>query len=102
MTFKVISEEAKTCQVGRGTSASCSISTSTKGAVTIPEAANGYTVASIGDYALKNCSSLTSITIPEGVTSIGGHAFESCKGLTSITIPKGVTTIGESAFYECI
>lgn len=60
-----------------------------------------YSVTSIGFGALHNCSSLTSITIPESVTSIGDFAFDGCSGLTSITIPNSVTSIGEYAFYEC-
>ena len=32
----------------------------------------------IHSYAFRNCTSLTSITIPDSVTSIGNHAFEKC------------------------
>ena len=64
--------------------------------VTIPEG-----VTSIGSSAFSGCSALTSITIPEGVTSIGSSAFSGCSGLTSVTIPKGVTSIGSSAFADC-
>ena len=60
-----------------------------------------YTVTSIGNNALYNCSSLTSITIPDTVTSIGNYAFQSCSSLTSITIPDTVTSIGEEAFDSC-
>ena len=60
-----------------------------------------YTVSAIGVYAFFNCSSLTSITIPETVTSIGKSAFFRCKSLTSITLPEGLTSIGESAFRNC-
>ena len=35
-------------------------------------------VTSIGDYALKNCSQLTSLEIPASVISIGVGAFEGC------------------------
>ena len=56
---------------------------------------------SIGDYAFKDCSSLTSITIPNGVTSIGRSAFSDCSSLASITIPNGVTSIGSNAFRGC-
>jgi hypothetical protein len=58
-------------------------------------------VTSIEDYAFTNCSSLTSINIPQGVTSIGSVAFFGCSSLTSITIPKGVTSIGNNAFFGC-
>ncbi|MDO4738964.1 MAG: leucine-rich repeat domain-containing protein, partial [Bacteroidales bacterium] len=55
----------------------------------------------IGEFAFKGCTGLTSITIPNSVTSIGYSAFEGCKGLTSITIPNSVTSIGTCAFYGC-
>lgn len=35
-------------------------------------------VTSIGDRAFFNCSSLTSITIPNTITSIGDYAFSNC------------------------
>ncbi len=40
-------------------------------------------MTSIGDYAFRNCSGLTSVTIGESVTTIGDYAF-SCSGLKSI------------------
>ena len=64
--------------------------------ITIPEGVTG-----IGDWTFYYCSSLTSITIPDSVTSIGDSAFRGCSGLTAITIPQGVTSIGDYAFREC-
>ena len=54
----------------------------------------------IHSSAFYGCSSLTSITIPNGVTRIGSGAFQST-GLTSVTIGNNVTSIGDSAFYGC-
>ena len=64
--------------------------------VTIPNS-----VTSIGSCAFQNCRGLTSVTIPSSVTSIGKGAFDNCRGLTSVTIPDGVTSIGAYAFYNC-
>lgn len=59
------------------------------------------TVTSIGQYAFKNCTKLTSIKISDRVTSIGPNAFSGCENLTSVTIPNGVTNIGNYAFNDC-
>ncbi len=64
--------------------------------VTIPNS-----VTSIGEYAFYNCSGLTSVTIPNSVTSIGDDAFRGCIGLTSVTIPNSVDSIGHGAFWGC-
>jgi hypothetical protein len=62
--------------------------------VTIPDS-----VTSIGESAFDNCSSLSSVTIPNG-TSIEEDAFF-LSGLTSVTIPNGTTSIVEGAFSAC-
>ena len=66
--------------------------------VTIPSSINGKKVTSIGEYAFFECTSLTSITIPDGVTSIGNYAFYESENLTSIKMPDSVLSIGGMAF----
>ena len=68
--------------------------------VEIPPEIDGLPVTRIGDWAFGS-DSLTSVTIPDGVTSIGEGAFSSCADLTSLTIPDSVTSIGDYAFYFC-
>ena len=62
---------------------------------------NTYKVTAIGYIAFWNNSTLTRVTIPEGVKTIGPNAFIGCTSLTSITIPEGVTTIEYYAFCDC-
>ena len=58
-------------------------------------------VTSIGNYAFRSCTCLTSVTIGNSVTSIGEYAFYGCTGLTSVTIGNSVTSIGYEAFHGC-
>ena len=75
--------------------------TGPEGSVVIPGTINGLPVTRIGDRAFFQCSSLTSVTIPNSVTSIGAFAFYQCYVLTRVTIPNSVTSIGAWAFSGC-
>ena len=70
--------------------------------VVIPDEINGKSVTRIGYGVFKDCTSLTSVTIPESVTDIYGSVFEGCTNLTNITIPDGVMKIGGLTFKDCI
>jgi hypothetical protein len=82
--------------------------TGTNANVVIPDTITGLPVTAIGDSAFWRNTSLTSVTIPNGVTDIGIEAFGGCTSLTTVSIPNGVTSIeGETgdalgAFESCI
>ena len=75
------------------------------GNVVIPETVTygdiTYSVTSLGSFCFAECSSLTSITIPNSVTSLGDDCFWKCRSLNSVTIPNSVTSLGESCFSNC-
>jgi hypothetical protein len=54
----------------------------------------------IGNYAFSRCSSLTAVTIPDGVTTIGERAFRDCSALTKLILSPAVS-IGEDCFSNC-
>ena len=60
----------------------------------------GVTV--IGDYRFYECTALTSVEVPNGVTSVGRACFQESGRLVSVTFPSsGFTAIGNYAFYFC-
>lgn len=76
--------------------------TSISGDIDIPQTYNGKPVVVIQNSGFKDCSSLTSILIPNSIKSIGINAFENCSNITEITIPEGVTLIGNNTFKSCV
>ena len=68
---------------------------------TVTNNGSSYSVITIDSSAFRECTSLTSVTIPNSVISIGNTTFYGCTGLTSIIIPNSVTSIGESVFSLC-
>ena len=56
------------------------------------------TIENFGEYVLSCCYGLTSAKLPTTIQSIPTGIFQQCTSLTSFTIPDGVTEIGYSAF----
>lgn len=61
----------------------------------------GTKLTSIDNSVFFDCSKLTSISIPEGVTSIGERAFAGSNKLNSAILPSTLTYIGQYAFSGC-
>lgn len=94
MTFKIISTEDMTCQVGDGEN--CCIDRATAGPLTIPSVAEGFRVTTVGSWALNDCSALTGLTISEGIERLEDNSIEGCYALTAIVLPASVNYLSET------
>ena len=75
------------------------------GAITVPQTVkNGsktYTVVGVETNTFSGCP-VTSVSLPSTVKTIGSDAFGQCSELTSVNIPDGVTVISEYCFSACV
>ena len=60
-----------------------------------------YNVIAIGTEAFYNCSSLTSITLPNSATTLGQSVFENCISLKSAYVGNGITSLDNGTFLGC-
>ena len=71
---------------------------------TVPATLKTVTVlggTKVADAAFKNCESIATVNLPEGITVIGKEAFANCASLSVLTLPKTVTSVENDAFAEC-
>lgn len=64
--------------------------------ITVPD---GRTL--VNSYTYQYCYSLERISLPYSTTSVNGYAFQYCYSLGSIIVPDKVTSIGTNTFYNC-
>jgi len=58
-------------------------------------------LTSVGTAAFWNCSSLTSVVLPDSLTQLGDDVFDGCTSLTSVVLPDSLTHMGMGAFSKC-
>ena len=99
--YLITSEENKTVEVTYKNNSYNSYS----GSVTIPSTVEynnkTYSVTRIGTSAFRDCTGLTSVTIPSSVTTIDDYAFQGCSNLTSLDLPPYLEIIDEYVFMYC-
>jgi len=80
------------------------------GNVVIPAHINGLPVVEIGNGLFYKNTTITSVTIPEGITRLGtaggwfiftSGVFEGCINLVSVNLPRSLSTIGDKTFLDC-
>ena len=69
-------------------------------AVVIPSVIGEKKVTVIGAGLFKANRTMTSVTIPAGITKIENSAFENCL-IASVMLPGSVTALGANAFCNC-
>lgn len=63
--------------------------------ITIPNA------ATIEIYMFRDCTSLTTVNMGDGVRTIRSWAFQGCGNIIQVNVPDGVTWIQDEAFIDC-
>ncbi len=100
ITWTYTTKADGTIRIGTGgyTSTANAIPSSTAGEVVIPNEIDGIRVSEIGQTAFRDCPSVTSFIISEGIKQISDGAFMNCRNVESITIPASITSVGNWAF----
>ena len=92
-TYRVFNDKAIIYNNGNA-----AVSPMPEGEVTIPAVLGGYPVAEIDEYAFCNCTGMTGVKIPVGVTTVRQNAFYLCSSLEDVKLPYGFTFIGFGGF----
>ncbi len=82
---------------GSGDSFAVTGYTEAESTYTIESSIYNINVTAIGDNAFKDCTSLTSLSIPNSVTTIANNAFTGCSSLSTMNTG-GLTTIDDNTF----
>lgn len=69
--------------------------------VSLPNSLEAIGGGALNYGAFRECTALTSITLPRNLTTIDDMAFRGCSALQSVVIPDSVTTLGTGTFRDC-
>ena len=71
--------------------------------VTFKKNDNYNTGVTIGEYAFRGCTSLSTLNLEDGnlIKTISEGAFMGCTSISEITLPASLKTIGKDAFRNC-
>lgn len=97
-----VSEAESAFQIKK-TGTCCTITQYTGSAehLAIPAVIQGLPVTAIDAEAFRGNMTLTSVTIPEGVSAIYYAAFRECTCLQHVSLPESLLTIQGNAFQSC-
>ena len=60
-----------------------------------------YSVTGVEGHSFRDCTELTSVTLPNSVKTIGAECFRYCSSLTTVKLPNFIPDLGDYCFYEC-
>lgn len=77
------------------------LGTATETDITIANYYDGKRVTAVYANAFNGCTSITSVTIPDGILTINSMAFYGCSSLERVSLGNSVKTVGNSSFGNC-
>ena len=60
-----------------------------------------YSVTGVEAHSFRDCTELTSVTLPNSVKTIGAECFSKCSSLTSVKLPNSLLSLEEYCFSDC-
>ena len=60
---------------------------------------SGAPITALPERAFENCTTVTSVVLPEGLKSVGYWAFKGASSLSNMNIPRGIERLEDSAFW---
>lgn len=69
--------------------------------LTLPVTVDGYAVSAVSPMSFRNNLTLSTLTVPAGITSLGDAAFSECLNLREVTVEGEIDTLSLMLFRDC-